>query len=394
MNPIISKLYLILITGTILISCKNKTTGLATTDTEVLPEDIVELRADQLSLAGVVFGAIEQKNVGSKLKVNGVVTVTPQNLASVCAPMGGFIKATSLVQGSPIGKGQTLAVLENNEFIELQQNFLKAKNNLEYAQGEYTRHTELFNNDVYSAKNLQEVTANYKNLKTEVAALGQKLELIGINPSGLKEENITRTVPLTSPISGYISSVNVNIGMFVNPTDILFKVINTTNLTIELTLFEKDINKAKIGQELHFSLLNNESAKFIARITQVGKSIADDKTVKVYASIDKQLSDNVLPGMYVNGWIETSNEIVNAVPSEAVVQFDEKDYIFVFELEKEEKGFQFTEFKIIEVKKGVSDGDFVQIILPDGFDIKGKKVAVKGTYNLMSAKKNAGEMAC
>ena len=105
-----------------------------------------------------------------------------KTLASVCAPLGGFIKSTNLVQGSPIKKGQTLAILENPEFIELQQNYLKAKNNLEYAEGEYSRHTELFNNDVYSAKNLQEVTANYKNLKTEVAALGQKLALIGINP--------------------------------------------------------------------------------------------------------------------------------------------------------------------------------------------------------------------
>lgn len=393
MNSIIRNLYLILFAGALLSSCRN-TTGTVAEETEILPEDIVELRADQLALAGVEFGTIEQKTVSSKLKVNGIVTVLPQNLASVCAPLGGFIKSTSLVQGSPIKKGQTLAILEHQEFIELQQNYLKAKNNLEYAEGEYLRHTELFNNDVYSSKNLQEVTASYKNLKTEVAALGQKLALIGINSSDLKEENISRTVPLTSPISGYISSVNVNIGMFVNPTDILFSVINTDNLTIELTLYEKDINKIKIGQELNFLLPNNVSAQYNARITQVGKSIAYDKTVKVYASLEGQKPENILPGMYVNGWIETSSEMVNAVPSEAVVQFDEKDYIFVFEREKEEKGYQFTEFKIIEVKRGVSDGDFMQIILPDDFDIKSAKIAVKGTYNLMSAKKNAGEMAC
>jgi membrane fusion protein, heavy metal efflux system len=393
MRSIIRNLILILFAGTLLGSCKNNKNSLAAADAELLPEDIVELRADQLIVAGVEFGSIEQKTVSSKLKVNGIVTVSPQNLAFVCAPLGGFIKNTNLVQGSPIRKGETLAVLENPEFIELQQNYLKAKNNLEYAEGEYVRHTELFNNDVYSAKNLQEVTANYKNLKTEVAALGQKLALIGINPAELKEENISRTIPLASPISGFISSVNVNIGMFVNPTDILFKVINTADLTIELTLYEKDINKIKTGQTLHFSLPNNESEQYIARITQAGKSISNDKTVKVYASIDKH-SGNVLPGMYVNGWIETSSELVNAVPSESVVLFNGKDYIFVFEREKKEKGNPFTEFRIFEVRKGVTDGDFVQIFLPEGFDVKAAKIAVKGTYNLLSAKKNAGEMAC
>jgi membrane fusion protein, heavy metal efflux system len=392
MKSLIRNLYFILFMGAIITSCKGNKA--VTAEAENLPEDIVELRADQLKLAEVTFGAIVQKTVSSKLKVNGIVTVSPKNIASVCAPLGGFIKSTNLMQGSPVNKGQTLAILENPAFIELQENYLKAKNNFEYAEGEYNRHTELFNNDVYSANNLQEVTATYKNLKTEVAALGQKLALIGINPTELKEENISRSVPLISPIRGYVSSANVTIGMFVNPADILFKLINTDNLTVELTLYEKDINKVKIGQDLRFSIPNNEASIYNGKVIQVGKTIGDDRTVKVYASIDKQMSESVLPGMYLSGWIETNSEIVNAVPSEAVVRFDEKDYIFVFERDKEEKGNPFTEFRIVEVKKGVSDGEYSQITLPSGFDFKNAKIAVRGTYNLMSAKKNAGEMAC
>jgi membrane fusion protein, heavy metal efflux system len=393
MNSFIRKFNLIIIVASLLISCTDKKADPAANE-EVLPENIVEMRADQLKLAGVESGIIERRIVSSKLKVNGLVTVFPQNLASVCVPLGGFVKSTNLVQGSPVRKGQILAIIENPEFIEIQENYLKAKNNFEYAEGEYKRHTELFNNEVYSANNLQEVTANYRNLKAEVAALAQKLALIGINPVDLDAENISRTIPITSPINGYISQVNVNIGMFVNPTDVLFKVINTSNLSIELTLFEKDINKIKVGQVLNFSLPNNELTQYKAKVTMAGKSISDDKTVKAYCSIEAQATENILPGMYVNGWIETSNEMVDAVPLEAVVKFDEKDYIFVFEREKTEKGNLFTEYKILEVKKGVSDGKYVQLILPDGFDTKNSKIAVKGTYTLMSAKKNAGEMAC
>jgi cobalt-zinc-cadmium efflux system membrane fusion protein len=46
------------------------------------------------------------------------------------------------------------------------------------------------------------------------------------------------------------------------------------------------------------------------------------------------------------------------------------------------------------VHKGVNDGGFTEIILPDDFLVKGAKVVIKGAYNLLSAKKNAGEMAC
>jgi len=46
------------------------------------------------------------------------------------------------------------------------------------------------------------------------------------------------------------------------------------------------------------------------------------------------------------------------------------------------------------VQKGLTDGGFTEIILPKGYDIKTVKVVVKGAYNLLSAKKNAGEMSC
>jgi membrane fusion protein, heavy metal efflux system len=362
-------------------------------EAEVLPDNIVELNADQFKTAGVEFGVIEPKNLSNTLKVNGLITVSPKDLASVCAPLGGFVKSTDFVQGSPVRKGQTLAVMENPSFIELQQNYLESRSRLEYAEGEFKRHKELFQDDVYSAKNLQEVTANYKSLKAQVNAIGQKLSLIGINALDLKEDNISSTVSVNSPISGYVKVVNVNIGKFVAPEVVMFEIVNTANLTIELTLFEKDINKVAIGQKLSFSLSNDETTKYDAVITQAGKSISADRTVKVYASV-RQASDKILPGMFVNGVIETATNPLAALPSESIVQFDEKDYIFVFEREKQENGKMITEFKMIEVKKGLTDNGYTEIIIPEGFDPKSARVVVKGAYNLLAAKKNAGDMAC
>ena len=385
-------IFTVVIPGFLLFACngRHKETN---TKVEVLRENIVELSAEQFTVAGIEFGFIEEKTLSNTLKANGLVTVSPQNLASVCAPFGGFVKTTDLVQGSPVIKGQILVIMENPEFIELQQHYLEAKSKLEYAEGEYKRHKELYNEDVYSAKNFQEVTANYKSLKTEVNALGQKLSLIGIDASHLQDESITRTAAVLAPISGYVKSVNVNLGKFVAPTDVMFEIVNTTNLTVELTLYEKDISKVAVGQKLHFALPNEETTQYNAVITQVGKSIATDKTVKVYASVSGP-SPRILPGMYVNAKIETTSNPVASLPSEAIIQFDEKYYIFLFEKSKKENGKPFTEFKMIEVKKGITDGGYTGIILPEGINPTITKVVVKGAYNLMAAKKNAGEMAC
>lgn len=359
---------------------------------EVLPEDIVELRADQIKLAKIETGTIEMQSLSGKLKVSGIVAVAPQNLATVCMPMGGFVKSTNLMPGNVVKKGQTLAILENQEFVDIQQNYLQTKNKFEFAEADYKRHSELYKNDVYSEQNLQQVTSDYKNLKAQVKALEQKLALIGINPANLHEDDISSSVAVISPISGFVKAVNINIGKFVAPADIMFEIVNSDKLFLELTLFEKDAGKVSAGQKILF-FINNETEQHEAVIYQTGKSISADKTYKVYASVPG-VCKNVLPGMYVNAIIEASNSKVTALPSDAVVSFDDKDYIFVFDKNKEESGKSFTEYRMIEVHKGVADNGYTEVILPEGFDIKTSKVVIKGAYNLLSAKKNSGEMSC
>jgi len=326
------------------------------------------------------------------LKVNGTVSVAPQNLATVCMPLGGFVKSTNLMPGNMVRKGQTLAILENQEFIDIQQSYLEAKNKLELAKADYERQNELYKNDVSSQKNMQQVASNYKSLKVQVKALEQKLTLIGINPFRMNEDNISRSVALVSPISGYVKAVNVSIGKSVSGSDVLFEIVNSDKLFLELTLFEKDADKVSNGQKIRF-FINNETEQHEASIYQTGKSINNDKTYKVYANVIGRCK-NMLPGMYVNADIQAKSNQVTSVPSEAIVSFEDKDYIFVFEKNKVEAGKPFTEYRMIQVRKGVIDDGYSEIVLPLGFNFKVSKVVVKGAYNLLSAKKNAGEMSC
>jgi membrane fusion protein, heavy metal efflux system len=359
---------------------------------ENLPENIVEMREDQIKLADIETGSIEMRTLSGTLKVNGIITAAPQNQASVSAPMGGYIKNTTLIPGNFVSKGQTLATLENQEFIDLQQNYLETKNKYEFADADFKRSSELYKADVSSAKNYQQVNSTYKTLKAHLKSLEEKLLIIGINPSGLNENNISSTVELRSPISGFIKTVGINIGKFVSQTDVLFEIVNSDKLFLELTLFEKDANKVNRGQKIRF-YINNETESHNAVISQPGQSINADKTYKVYANVTDKCK-NVLPGMYVNAIIETSGKQVAALPSDAVVNFDDKDYIFVFDKNKQEGGKPFSEYKIVEVRKGVTDNGYTEVILPEGFDISAAKVVIKGAYNLLAAKKNAGEMAC
>jgi membrane fusion protein, heavy metal efflux system len=359
---------------------------------EVLPEDMVELRDDQIKLAQIELGSIELRELKSALKVNGIVAVAPQNLATVCTPMGGFIRSTSMIPGQAVRKDEVLAIIENQEFVDIQQQYLESKSKLEYAEAEFKRHTDLFREEVYSEKNVQQVTAEYRSLKSQVKAFEQKLLLIGINPATLLEENITGAIPVKSPINGFVSKVNINLGKYVAPSDVMFEIVNSDHLFLELTLFDKDADNAAAGQKIRF-FINDETDTHEAVIYQTGKSIGEDKTFKVYAKVLSECK-NVLPGMYVNALIEKPGMVSASLPADAIVTFDDQDYIFVFNRDKEEKGRSFTEYRMIPVSKGLTDGNFTEVVLPEGFDITQTKVVIKGAYTLLSAKKNAGEMAC
>lgn len=374
-------------------SCKNKSVEKAESEHEVLPPNTVEMNDDQCKAAEIELGQVQYKVMSNVLKVTGTVSVPPQNLVSVSVHMGGFVKSTDFVQGSLVAKGQVLAVIENSEFIELQQNYLESKTKFEFAEVDFNRQKDLFKENVSSAKTYQQALSEYKSCKTKVFALEHKLNLIGIDPKKLTDETIARSVSVVSPISGYVKAVNINIGKYVNPTDVMFEIINNQKLTIELSLFEKDIEKVSIGQKIRFSLPNKPGKEQTAIIKQVGKTIGNDKTIKVYASVDNE-DKNLLPGMFVNALIETDNNSITALPDEAILTFDDKNYIFIYFEKKKEGNKNVTLFQQIEVKKGISNNGFTEVILPKDFIIEKSKIVIKGTYNLLSAMKNAGDMAC
>ncbi len=388
------KYYTIFIIATLssalLTSCGN--TKKAEEQHEELPTDVVELQESQIKTAGITLGSFDLRPIGSSFKVNGEIASLPQNTASVSSPMGGRIVRVSVIPGGAVHKGQTLAVIENTEFVDIQQSYLEAKSKLEYTLADYRRQKELYRNSATSGKSMQLTTAEFKALKTQVKALEQKLLIIGINPYRLNNNNIRRSVAVKAPISGYINAVNASIGKMVDPSDALFDIVNLNNLFIKLTIFDKDIAKVKKGQTVKF-FINDETEEHNAIIYQTLKSIDSDRTYKVYATI-KSKCLNILPGMYVNAQIASKPRQAMALPDDALVNFEGKSYIFVFSRNKIEHGKRVSEYRMVQIKKGLSEQGYTEIILPAAFDVHTNNIVRTGAYTLLSTMKNGGEMSC
>ncbi len=370
----------------------NKSTSIETEDEHhEEAKNSVELTAAQYVVAGIELGKVEQKNLSSLIKVNGVLETPPQSLVSISAVLGGFIKETNLLHGTQVKKGDVVVVMEHPDYVQLQQDYLESKSKLAYLEFEFSRQKGLREKNVSSLKVYQQTTADYKSMKANVNALEEKLALIGINVERLeKSEKISRTITIHSPINGYVSRVNVNIGKYVNPVDVMFEIVNTEHLHVDLTVFEKDIGKIKKGQKIRFTLPNEDDKERLASVYLIGRSISDDRTVKVHGHLDEE-DEQFLPGMFVKALIEISNNTVNALPEEAIVQSEGKKYIFVFKGKRIEKDQEMNDFKIVEIQKGITENNYTEVILPDTFDINSNQIVLKGAYALLSKMKVSGE---
>lgn len=362
-----------------LYSCGNKKTEIDPQATPAI-ENTTTLTDAQIKNAGIEMGKIEQKEISSILKLNGKIDVPPQNLVSISVPMGGYLKYTKLLEGMHVTKGQVLCVVEDQQYIQLQEDYLLAKAKIGYAKAEFERQKELNQSKASSDKVYQQAQAEYNSLSVMVQSYGEKLKFAGINPNNVSTKNISKSINIYSPISGYVSKVNVNTGKYVAPSDILFEIVNPSDIHLALTVFEKDINKMAIGQSVIAYNNTNPEKKYHCEIILIGKDFSEDRSTEMhchFAKYDKTL----LPGMYMNAEIKLKSQRSNVLPSEAIVNYENKNYIFI------QKGKKLFEMK--EVTTGTSENEYIEIVSNE--NLKGVNIVIKGSYSLLMKMKNLEE---
>jgi len=345
-----------------------------------LPENTVTLTPEQIANAGIETGLVQKRPLNSELKVNGLVDVPPQNIVSVSFPLGGYLKNTKLLPGVHVSKGEVIAIMEDPALIQLQQDYLVARAKLQYSEKEFERQKMLNENKVNADKIYQQAQADFTAQKVLVKGYDEKLRLIGINPANLNEQAISRSVPVYSPINGFVSKVNVNIGKYVNPSDVLFELINPDDIHAALTVFEKDLGKIKPKQKVMVTFVDDPATEYECEVLLVTKNVDDNRSALVHCHFEKQ-PKQLLPGMFLNASIRINEAEVTAVPEEAIVRYGDGQFV----LEETGKGM----FQLQAVETGIKDHGWVEITGKN--ELAGKKIIVKNPYPVMAKLKNTSE---
>ena len=339
----------------------------------------VTLTKAQLDLAKLSIGNLSAMQMHKTIKVNGFMDVPPQNMLSVSIPMGGYVKKANLIPGEKVNKGAVLAVLEDASYVSLQQDYLTAKSKLVFLEADYNRQKALNASKSSSDRQFQLALSEFESQKYLVKSLSEKLQLMGIVPAQLSENNISKSIAFKSPMSGYVTKVNVNAGKYVAPTDVLFEIMDPSDLHARLVVFENDATAIKKGNKVKFTENNKPSKTYEAEVHVITPNIENERTTEVHCDLISK-NTGLFPGTFVNAEIELNNVEVQVIPAASIVKWQNKSYVFV------ETGA--ATYVMMPVVKGMESKGMVEVV--SGITAA-QKVVVANAYTLLMKLKNSSE---
>ncbi len=377
-------------------------------------QKIVILNEAQYINAEIDTGWFAMKNLSNVIHANGYTKLDPQDQAEVSMPLAGTVKSIKVIEGDYVKKGQQLGSIHSMDFnkIRLEKAKLKeekalAEANQVYLQKEYNRQSALASESINAKKTLEKVSAELNMANAKISAVKEQIQLLEETIGSLGSGN-SSFLPILSPISGYITHVDIKMGSMVPAGTPLFSVVDNSKMHVDLLVYEKDLNLVKIGQAVRFNLTNQSDTEIRGEIYNIGKSFASDtKSVAVHADIEKS-DANLIPGMYLNALIEIGNETVQSLPEEAIVMAEGRHFIFLWEKENMESHDDHSHahdedhshddghgheqddhhekeitFARLEVKTGAKQLGFVKVTPLETIH-DGDKIVTQGAYYLQS----------
>jgi cobalt-zinc-cadmium efflux system membrane fusion protein len=357
----------------VLFSCKESKTE----EVEQKDNGLTTVTSAQFKSSGMEIATPTEQDFDVTVKASGKIDVPPQNRAKVNTFMGGYVKSTTLLVGNKVTKGQALLTLQNTEFLDIQKDYMEVAEQLNFLKSEYDRQKTLYDEKITSQKNYLKAESDYRRAKAMHQSLRAKLVLLNINPRNVEKGILTSTITIFSPITGDIVIMNANVGMYVAPSDVILEIVDTDHLHLELAVFEKDILNVKIGQKIHFKVPEASKDVFNAEVHLVGKSIeGNDRTINIHGHLDDAIKQKLLTGMFVEAEIIIDSKKGLAIPSEALVTENNKNFVLL--LDNEKNGYS---FKKVSVTIGEKSENFVEI-LPNTAINASSRILTKGVFDL------------
>lgn len=352
-------------------------------------EGEIHLTKKQIETMNIKFGGFSNVKISDFVKATGTLDLPPNAYSSVSAKADGFIKGSKkYVEGSFIKQGVIIGYLENPEFIQQQQTYLEVQSELTFLNQELARQQKLVTANAGVEKKLQQLQSEVNSKTATLKGISKQLAYLGIETSRLTPDNITERITIISPMSGYITSVQMHNGMYVTPQMELMEIVDENHLHLELDVFEKDIADIKEGQPISYTVPAMGNKVFRAEVYIIGKEFnTENKTVRIHGHLEKE-RPKFIKELFVEAKIWLNDQTVQALPEKAVIKDGDFSYIYITDNLPDNNELKFEAIKVVA---GKTDNGFTAIKTIDEIP-PSMQIVTDGAYYVFAQSK-AGELS-
>lgn len=364
-----------------------------TSESENQEEEIdfqnIPLSEKQVKAVDLKMGEAQEREMDAMLHVNGSLVLRAQDMGNVSSLMGGIVKNVYVKEGQMVSRGQVVATIENTDVVTLQREYYTAYKESEMARLELDRQKTLASAGAGIKKTLQMSEKNYKVAQANLLGTGRQLQQMGISTKQVAKGKFTTVFPLRAPISGTVSDMQASLGSYADMQTPLMKIRNNHAVECDLNVFEKDIAKVKVGDQVLVSLTNQPGVNVSGRVYGMNQYLnKGTKSVAVHVKLDAKRGAKLFEGMYVSGQIATGRQLCITLPDKAIVSADGKQYVFALN-QQHSKGGTYS-FSRHEVTTGVSNNGYTEVALCKHLK-KGQKIVTDNAFYLASLTGDHGE---
>ncbi|MGB5990582.1 MAG: efflux RND transporter periplasmic adaptor subunit [Marinifilaceae bacterium] len=316
---------------------------------------------------------VKTAEFSDKLTTAGIVKAIPNKYAQIAAPFAGRITRSFVHLGQHVKKNEAIFEINSPDFFEASKVYYQAKQEMELAKKSLKRQQDLSANGVGVQKDLEEIELDYDNKVRDFKNATLSLKVFQVDTKNLV---LGQALIVRSPIEGDIIDNNLVIGQYLKGDEAPVALVAELNkVWVVGQVKEKYINRISNESNVEITLSASVDKCIKAKIFHISE-VLDEETRSVEVFIECNNYDRIMkPGMYASVKFIHSPKSEVLIPSSAVLQMEENNYVFV------KIGKDSYERRTVKTRTTSTN----QLIVISGLK-KDETVVTEGSYYLMEAK--------
>ncbi len=326
-------------------------------------EGALQISEEQIAASSIEIEAV-QFGAATELVFPATVAAAPNASARIDARASGVVRSVNKMLGDYVRQGEVIARIESADAAGLAAQVATARARVNELSALYDREKRLFEANVTARQDLEAAQANLQVARSELSRAQAASAAAGVSGDG-------RSLAVTSPISGQITSAPIVLGSYVSAGDEMFQIVNASGLQVQVALPASDAARIRPGDEATLEL--GQDREIGGRVRSITPALdPESRSATAIISLARAVP-GLQPGAFLQARIQPSGETDAtsiSVPESAVQMVEGREVVFV----RTRTGFRAT-----PVVTGSRSGG--RIVIESGLQ-NGQRIATENAFLL------------